>query len=419
MARLRIAIDGYNLALPHGTGVATYGRVLAQVLAAGGHRVEGVFGLDPHDDRFTTALMRPPLARGSLPARIERAGLWLRALQPRLWAEARAVQPGAVPSGRIPGFERIVSSAGLFGIAHRHFNLYGRFLPLRMADPPEIMHWTYPLPVHLEGARNIYTLHDLVPLRMPETTRDNAVNYRRLVQRCVAGGAHICTVSEASRREIIDLLDATPDRVTNTYQAAPPAPPSAAAAGAAVLRRLGLEPHGYFLFFGTIEPKKNVARLVAAFEAAAPAHPLLIVGAAGWHSDEAMAAVRASKRVIRIDPLPADALAGLVGSARAVLFPSLWEGFGLPVLEAMQAGTPVLTSSAGAVPEVAGEAALIVDPLDVAAIAAGIRALETDNGLRRRLAEAGPVQAASFAPARYLARLEAMYVRVLVDALPA
>lgn len=419
MTGLRIGIDGYNLALPHGTGVATYGRVLTQVLAAAGHHVDGVFGLNPRADRFAAALIRPPLARASLPARIERAHLWLRSLPSQLSTEARAIPLGAVPSDRLPQFDRIVSSAGLFGLAHRHFNRHGRFLSLRMADPPAIMHWTYPVPVHLEGARNIYTLHDLVPLRMPETTRDNAVNYRRLVQRCADTGAHICTVSEASRIEIIDLLHAAPDRVTNTYQAAPAPPPSAAAAGAAVLRRLGLEPHGYFLFFGTIEPKKNIARLVAAFESAAPTHPLLIVGAAGWHSDEAVSAVRASRRVIRTDPLPADALAGLVGSARAVLFPSLWEGFGLPVLEAMQAGTPVLTSTAGAVPEVAGDAALTMDPLDVAAIAAGIRALDTDDGLRRRLAEAGPVQAASFAPARYLERLEAMYVRVLADPLPA
>jgi glycosyltransferase involved in cell wall biosynthesis len=410
VAPLRIGIDGYNLALPHGTGVATYGRVLAQVLAEGGHRVEGVFGLDPR--RFAAALTRDPPPRGSLGDRIERTGLYLRALPPRRSAEVHDV-PGdvALPPGRLPAFARITSSAGLFGIAHRHFNLHGRFLPLRMPDPPAIMHWTYPLPVRLEGARNIYTLHDLVPLRMPETTRKRAVNYHRLVRRCVEAGAHICTVSEASRRDIIDLLDAAPDRVTNTYQTALPAAPSPASE--AILHRLALAPGGYFLFFGTIEPKKNVARLVAAFEAAKPRHPLLIVGKEGWASAEAMAAVRASDRVILLDPLPADALAGLIRAARAVLFPSLWEGFGLPVLEAMQAGTPVLTSRAGALPEVAGDAALLVDPSDVAAIATGIAALDSDAALRGRLAAAGQVQAETFSPARYLERLEALYARVL------
>jgi len=104
-------------------------------------------------------------------------------------------------------------------------------------------------------------------------------------------------------------------------------------------------------------------------------------------------------------------LAKLVRGARAVLFPSIWEGFGLPVLEAMQLGTPVLTSNQGALAEIAGEAALLIDPYDVAAIAAGIRALDGDAALRHRLAVAGPQAAAHFSAQAYRVRLEAMYAR--------
>lgn len=96
-----------------------------------------------------------------------------------------------------------------------------------------------------------------------------------------------------------------------------------------------------------------------------------------------------------------------------MLFPSIFEGFGLPVLEAMQLGTPVLTGNGSSLPEVAGDAALLVDPYSTAAIAAGIARLDADAGLRAALSEAGPAQAARFSPQAYLPRLEAMYAAVL------
>ncbi len=432
MKRLRVGIDGYNLALPRATGVATYGYSLAHTLADAGHIVEGVFGLAVGRDerrreaRLIAALRHEPPK--PLPRR-ERARLSLRAAMPRLQPRVREVALQELPHledlrRRIPSFARLTSCADLFGIAHRHFKLHDRFIELDMDDPPEIMHWTYPVPVAVKGARNIYTLHDLIPLKLPETTKYVTRHYARLVQRCVDSAAHICTVSEASRRDILDLLHADADRVTNTYQTSlldwekgrEPALPLAFDGLAG-----DLMPNSYFLFFGAIEPKKNVGRLLEAYLGMRTETPLLIIGPRAWQSDEELEPLRAAeaagnpqaRRVHRLDFVPRDMLLRAIASARAVLFPSLHEGFGLPVLEALQLGAPVLTARTSSLPEVAGEAALFVDPYDVSSIAEGLRRLDTEPDLRARLQTLGPERAQLFSPARYLARLEEMYARTL------
>ena len=122
--------------------------------------------------------------------------------------------------------------------------------------------------------------------------------------------------------------------------------------------------------------------------------------------------IRRSDRIRRYDFLPLHSLVSLVRGAKATLFPSLYEGFGLPVLESMLVGTPVLTSQAGSLAEVAGDAAYIADPYDVDSIALGIRALDSDEGLRLALAEKGRRQAANFSPELYRDKLGATYERL-------
>jgi glycosyltransferase involved in cell wall biosynthesis len=323
-----------------------------------------------------------------------------------------------------------VTSADLFEIAHRHFRLYGRFLPLRMANPPQIMHWTYPVPVELVGSRNIYTLHDIVPLKLPFTTLDAKRHYHALLSRCIARAAHICTVSEASRADIIAEFGMDPARITNTYQASPMAdasPGDPAEDAAAIEGIFGLKSQGYFLYFGAIEPKKNVGRLIVAYLSIRSDTPLVMVGGRSWRSEDELRLLpqgdeaetdhgrKLAERIIRLDHLPRPLLRRLIRTARAVVFPSIYEGFGLPVLEAMELGTPVLTSSVSALPEIAGDAALLVDPYDVEAIADGLRALDADPALRSRLATAGPLRAMRFSGAHFNERLDAMYARVVAQ----
>jgi glycosyltransferase involved in cell wall biosynthesis len=176
----------------------------------------------------------------------------------------------------------------------------------------------------------------------------------------------------------------------------------------------------YVLFFGALEPKKNVRRLIDAYLASGADVPLVLVVAGGWQNDVETRLLaerneseglskRAGRGIHRLDYVSLATLVTLIRGARAVIFPSLYEGFGLPVLEAMVLGTPVVASREAAVPEVAGDAALLVDPYDIDHIARGIATIVNDADLRAELARRGPVQAAKFSAERYRERVAKVY----------
>jgi len=157
------------------------------------------------------------------------------------------------------------------------------------------------------------------------------------------------------------------------------------------------------LYVGNLQPRKNVVRLLRAFARARKeagfAHRLVIVGQAGWQCEEEMRELQSAEaagHALRVGYVDDSDLPALYAAADAFLFPTLMEGFGLPVLEAMAMGTPVLTSNTSSLPEVAGDAALLVDPTDESAIATGISALAADGSLRARLRDAGLARAAQF-----------------------
>jgi glycosyltransferase involved in cell wall biosynthesis len=434
---MRIGIDGYNLAMPQGTGVATYGASLAAVLAQMGHRVEGVFGLDVGRRIETRELLffdsfghGHRLTEGQV---ARRAGLAMVLNQLRRRLRRVPITTNIDRRGfgyRLPAFDALWSSPLLFETAYARFDYLGRFITVTVPDPPDVMHWTYPLPLRMAGTRNVYTIHDLVPLKLPHTTLDDKSYYHRLVERCIRDGDHICTVSEASRADILSLFDVAPEKVTNTYQSSPiPAELTAGseAEDLAIVRDMfGLEEKGFYLFFGALDPKKNIERIIDAYLTSQSRAQLLIVGARDWGMN---AQGRAPKddgkvygrivgdRIVRLEYLPRTTLFRLIRAARAVLFPSLYEGFGLPALEAIELGTPVVTSNLSSLPEVVGEAGLLVDPYKTHEIAAAIRALDSDPALRARLGAAGPTQAARFSDAAYRQRLGDLYRRMgLTDA---
>jgi glycosyltransferase involved in cell wall biosynthesis len=182
----------------------------------------------------------------------------------------------------------------------------------------------------------------------------------------------------------------------------------------------GLEMHGYLLFFGALEPKKNVGRLIDAYLASGVEAPLVLITAGGWGNADELSRLDAHRartstreggrsQIIHIDYLDLSALVSFIRGAQAVIFPSLYEGFGLPVLEAMTLGTPVVTSGSGALAEIAGDAALVVDPYDVDDIARGIATIVSDPDLRAELSRRGIAQAAKFSMPRYAERVQALY----------
>lgn len=427
----RVGIDGYNMALPRGTGVATYGRTLARAVRDGGHPLDLLFGLEispKSRPEVRESLFYARLAEGDPAGRPPPRRTLRRTVARALTLPfARDMVPVPVTgrvvaddfADRLPPFDRLFSSPSLYTISARYFRRYKRFMPVRMADPPKVMHWTYPVPVVLQGAANVYTVHDLVPLRLPHTSLEDKRYYDALIGECVARADAICTVSEASRRDILELFPTDPARVVNTYQPVetPPPAPDADTLARRLRQLFDLPAGGYFLFFGAIEPKKNVGRLLEAYLSLATETPLVLVGAGGWGSGDALRLLGADNgkplpsadRIRKVDYLPRTHLVELIRGARGVLFPSLYEGFGLPALEALALGAPLLTSNAASLPEVAGDAALTVDPYDVAAIAAGIARLDRDDGLRGRLAAAGPKRAGNFSGPRYATAIEHLY----------
>ncbi len=438
MARLTIGIDGFNLAMPRGTGVATYGFGLAEAVRAMGHSTIGVFGVDAGRATETRELLffdRIGKPRPGETRRQQKHRLRCEWIQMCLPARARDVPMTSgvekqAFAGKLPHFDRLVSSPWLFELADKRLRRTGGFLTVKIANPPDIMHWTYPVPVRMAGTRNVYTLHDLVPLKLPYTTLDHKHVYHRLIERCIAHGDHICTVSESSRNDILELFPhISPDKVSNSYQTAPvPADLLARdpAEDARVIETMfGLKPRGYFLFFGALDPKKNLARIIEAYLRSETATPLVIVGARHWGTEQesqifgekgiSLYGEASAKGLVQFDYLPREMLLRLTRGAKAVLFPSLYEGFGLPALEAIRLGTPVISSTTSSLPEVVGDAGLLVDPYRAEDIAAAIRAIDGDPALAARLSAAAPAQAARFSDAAYQARLAAMYAKVMGD----
>ena len=187
----------------------------------------------------------------------------------------------------------------------------------------------------------------------------------------------------------------------------------------------GLDLQKYLLFFGALEPKKNVGRLIEAYLSSGVDIPLVLVSAEGWHNEaetKLLAELQENaprengfdrmplrRAVRRFRYVPLSTLVTLIRGACAIVFPSLYEGFGLPVLEAMVLGTPVVTSRESSLPEIAGDAALLVDPYDADYIARAIATIVNDPDLRAELSRRGKLQAAKFSVERYRERVAALY----------
>ena len=230
--------------------------------------------------------------------------------------------------------------------------------------------------------------------------------------------ALVC-ISEATRRDLVDRIPSCAGRSLVIPLAADErfADPRARSDADAVACRHGIE-RPYVLAAGTLEPRKNLARLLEAWaRLPAPlrdAYELVLAGPVGWEAGEIVAAAQAA-RIVVAGYVPDDELAALYAGCELFCYPSLYEGFGLPVLEAMKAGAPVLTSNVSSLPEVAGDAAALVDPLSVEAIGAAIARLLGDAGERERLRAAGRARAAQFSWERTATELRAV-LRTLAGA---
>lgn len=316
---------------------------------------------------------------------------------------ARAMLPGPVQLGA--GF----AFPDLFRLAHVHFTIHRRLLPVIAPGSAGVVHWSYPVPLRLVGWRNLYTVHDAIPLLRPALTSIDPRRHRRVLAHIVAEADRIVTVTEAAHAEIVAALGCAPDRVVNCSQ-----PVDVAPVGEVMLPP-DLTAGEYLLCCGLVEPRKNIARLLAAYRASGTSLPLVIAGPDGWRADRIAPLIAATPGVRRLPFLDRPTLLTLLAGARALLFPSLAEGFGLPIAEAMALGVPVLAGATPAQIETGGGAVLCVDPEDQQAIARGIVALAGDAGLRAELAARGLVQAKRFTAASFAERLGALYDEVFAE----
>ncbi len=394
---MRIGLDARNVSRSAGTGVATYAAVLAQACRRSGWQPQWLL------DAPLGILADPGAATHRPGARLRRL---LQAVPPG--RAARPVEVGAEPAWL---------SDDLFRVAQVHFDLHRRLLAVRVADPPAIMHWTYPLPLHLPGVPNLVTVHDLIPLLQPELTGIAPGRMERLLRAAIRRAAAVVTVSETVRTDIVRRLGVAPERVVNLYQAVD-LPPALLAASEAVAAPC---PPGSFVCVGSVERRKNVGRVIAAHGRSGSRRTLVLVGPDGQGAASELSALSAHPapdRVLRLPWVPRPVLVRAMREARAVLFPSLAEGFGLPIAEAMMLGVPVLTARGDATEETAGGAALLADPREVAELAEAISRLDRDGLLCNRLAAAGRERAALFSMEAYGARLDGLYRRIAAASLP-
>ncbi len=441
-----ILYDGHNLTLANSTGIGTYARTLAATAAKVGFKPEILLGgnasIDRRDPQLSeiglfdalTALKPSPRVRSErLLARLCGKPLGIR---PAEFSRVGAVFKSSASS--LDGFDRMHVASSLFEVSRSHFFRYGARADVKLSQPVSLFHMTFPTPLMTKGCPNIYTIHDIVPLRLPQTTLDNKKYFLQLVRHLCLKADHIVTVSEFSRQDIIRFVGIPENRITNTYQSVHMPASITAKSDDEVADQIadafGLDFRSYYMYYGAIEPKKNISRLIDAYAASGSAFPLIIVGALGWQYEDDIEKIEddrflyyrreadrivPDRRVRRIPYLPFSQLMTLVKGARGVLFPSLYEGFGLPVLEAMALGTPVITSNVAALPEIAAGAAALIDPTDVESMTKAIRAFDHDDGLRQDLALRGRKRAAFFEPQAYQDRVANLYAKLGVRPVPA
>ncbi len=274
----------------------------------------------------------------------------------------------------------------------------------------------------------VVTIQDISFELYPERFKAGNRRYNQLFVRLSARRArHIIVTSASTKRDIVQRYGLPEAKVSVTHLAADASfRPIADRAALAEFRREKGLPDRFILYVGTIEPRKNLTRLIQAFaqfaKGSGSAHHLVIGGGKGWMYDQVYATVQElglPERVHFPGFIPQDELAWWYNAAEMMVYPSLYEGFGLPPLEAMACGTPVVTSRISSMPEIVGEAALQVDPYDVGEMAEALHQLASDAALRAEKGAAGLERAALFSWARTAQETVAIYQRLFNDERPA
>lgn len=280
--------------------------------------------------------------------------------------------------------------------------------------PHDVVHGSNFVVPPTSRAARVVTVHDLTVVLYPELCDAATLAFPALVRRAAAEGAWVHTPSQFVADQVVAELAVDPERVRSVHHGIPRLPGARTQPGGAPVAL----PEGcgrYVLAIGTIEPRKDYPLLVEAFGPVAAAHPdvaLVIIGAEGWGAERFRAAVAASParaRIVRPGYLDDGTVAAALANASALAYPSLYEGFGFPPLQAMAAGVPVVATSAGAIPEVVGDGALLVDPGDPDGLAGAISRILDGGTDVDQLVERGRLRSEGFTWERCAQGLSELY----------
>ncbi len=364
---MRIGLD-VTAAVQQGGGIGRYTRELLRALAAAdSHHIYRLFFASPWRPRQRPQPL-PPLGPNFHLTALPFHDIWLA----RIWHRAQAPIPVELITG-----------------------------PLDLFHSPDFV-----LPPVRRGTPTLLTVHDLSFVRDPGSAAPTLLTYlNTVVPRSVARADHILADSQATKADLIELYRTPAEKITVLYSGVDEVfrPVTDPATLAAARARYGLGDAPFIFAISTLQPRKNFVRLIQAFarlpQSLISNLQLVIAGGQGWLFDSIFIEVErlGLKDRVRFPGFVADAdLPALYSAARVLAYPSLYEGFGLPLLEAMACGTPVVTSTAACLPEVAGDAALLVNPYDVDALAEALACAVSDEALRAGLIAKGFARAREF-----------------------
>ena len=303
-----------------------------------------------------------------------------------------------------------------------HFRLEQWTLPLELAfSDLDILHSPDFIPPFHRRCKAVITIHDLAFLRFPKLLTEESDRYYRQIKRAVESADGIIAVSQSTRRDLAELLGVPAEHVDVIYHAADERfrPLDDAQAAKEFCQEHDL-PETFILWVGMLEPRKNLETLLKALAILRDrekglSHKLIVAGAKGWLYESALNLVdelHLTNDVGFFGPASVADLLLLYNAAGLFVFPSLYEGFGFPPLEAMACGTPVVSSRTSSLPEVLGEAALYFDPLDAEALAEAIQRVAEDEELQKELIQRGLAQSAKFNWKKTAEQTLAVYRRV-------